>query len=413
MLKNATLSLSDAMASFDAVHSLYFSGASDVEDLRRFDSITPYFESYLSERLPPNPTKSIPNPEAKLNIAYLLHTAHFDRGNAVSRLIVSLAEMHAHQTNRRIFLYLVQFVASDFLANQALSGVTVRPFPQDTCYDRIDEIAHSLTLDDIDVVITEQNRAIASALFTRRVAPLQLWVDTGFPFWSLESLDWRLAPSWPGKPDLIRRVSVLRWRQKQETLKGIVDPNEVATTRRTFPENTFILGVFVRLIKLTPTFFALMDRILTQDSSYYLFIAGTGDDAAVNTFIAESPNSERIRFHHGNVDLNIYGQVIDVMCDTFPFIGGNACREVGAYGTPVVSMLGTPWDAFLRSERNPELLAENARGYLERLEKLRIDFEFRKSQREVTINSFYEQTNSSKMIGDIEEAIRLALSELH
>jgi hypothetical protein len=62
---------------------------------------------------------------------------------------------------------------------------------------------------------------------------------------------------------------------------------------------------------------------------------------------------------HENVDLNVYGKVINVMCDTFPFIGGYACREIAAQGTPVISMLGTRWDDLLREERSPELLAND------------------------------------------------------
>jgi hypothetical protein len=410
MLKETTLSPQDAMAAFDAVHSLFFSGASDVADLCRFDAVVPDLEDYLTERTSLKETRALPDPAGKLNIAYLLHTAHFHKGNAVSRLIVSLAEMHAQQVNRNIFLYLVQHVSPEFLSDHQFPGVTVRSFPQDNRYDRIEEIANTLAADQIDVVVTEQNRAIAAALFARRVAPLQLWADTGFPYWSLESLDWTLAPAWSGKPDPTRRISALTWRQKPETLKGKASPDEVSAARRQFPENAFVLGIFVRLVKLTPAFFALMNRTLDQNTSYHLFIAGTGDAAAVHAFITESPHYERIHFHHGNVDLNIYGQVVDVMCDTFPFVGGNACREVGAHGTPVISMLGTPWDAFLYRERNPELLANNEVDYLERLERLRTDMSFRTRHREASISAAHEQTKPSQMIHDVEAAIGLALA---
>lgn len=408
MLKEATLSSSDAMAAYDAVYSLYFSGASDVADLRRFDSVVPNFEAYLDERTSPKDPRPRPDPAGKLNIAYLLHTAHFDRGNAVSRLIVSLAEMHAQQENRNIFLYLVQHVSPDFVSDHQFPGVTVRSFPQDNRYDRIDEIADALAADRIDVVVTEQNRAIAAALFARRVAPLQLWADTGFPYWNLQSLDWTLAPAWPGAPDPVRRISALTWRQKSETLKDQAPPDEVAAARRQFPDNAFVLGVFVRLVKLTPAFFALLERALAQDASYHLFIAGTGDAAAVHAFIANSPHHERIHFHHGNVDLNIYGQVVDVMCDTFPFIGGNACREVGSHGTPVISMLGTPWDEFLRSDRDPELLVTSENQYIDRLEKLRTDVEFRNQKNQAALARAAEQADPSRMLEDVEAAINLA-----
>jgi hypothetical protein len=412
MLEEATLAPCDAMAAYDAVHSLFFSGASDIEDLRRFDSVVPDFEDYLTKRVSLKEPRTLSDQVAKRNIAYLLHTAHFHRGNAVSRLIISLAEMHAQEANRSIFLYLVQHVSSDFLSNHTLSGVTVRSFPQDNRYDRIDEIADALAADRIDVVVTEQNRAIAAALFARRVAPLQLWADTGFPYWNLKSLDWMLSPAWSGKPDTTRRISALTWRQRPETLRDKAPLDEVSAARRRFPENAFVLGVFVRLVKLTPAFFALMNRALAQNSSYHLFIAGTGDAAAVCAFINESTHHERIQFNHGNVDLNTYSQVVDVMCDTFPFVGGSACREVGAHGTPVISMLGTPWDGLLHRERNPQLLANNEVEYLDLLERLRTDMGFRKRQIEAAFTAAHEQTEPSQMIHDVEAAIELALANL-
>lgn len=413
MLEDPGLTEAQAMGVYDALHSLYFSGVSDVQDLRRFDAIVPAFEDWLGKRSFRTTLKNSRAVEGDpMTVAYLLHTAHFDRGNAVSRLITSLAESHAGMPDRRILLYLVQYVGPGFVDELSSSGVTVRSFPQSRNYDQIDRIAASLREDRVDVLITEQNRSIAAALFVRRVAPIQIWADTGFPFWNLKALDWTLSPVWNGPPDPVRKINTLTWRQKPETLLGAADPMAVAEVRSQFPEDAFVLGVFVRLVKLTPDFFDLLDRLLAAEPTFCLVITGTGDDKQVRAFIESSSHKARIVFRHENVDLNIYGQAVDVMCDTFPFIGGNACREVGAHGTPVVSMLGTPWDNLLRNDRSPDLLAYSVDEYIALVTKLHSDKNFLERQREITLTLYNSQIDPLQMIKDVETAIRAARQEV-
>jgi hypothetical protein len=406
MLDDPALTMPQALSVFDALHSLFFSGVSDVQDLKRFDAIVQNFESWLkvhTQRPLSNKLRMVS--EDNLTVAYLLHTAHFDRGNAVSRLIVSLAEMHAAQPNRRIFLYLVQYIDKEFVGKLAGTRVTIRQFPQDRNYGAIDRILSSLNEDRVDVVVTEQNRAIAAALFVQRAAPIQIWADTGFPYWSLRSLDWTLSPVWAGEPNPLKKISRLSWRQKPDTLKEDTNPTLLAEIRAQFPPDAFILGVFVRLIKLTPEFLGVLDKLLECEPTFWLIIAGTGDAKSVHEYVMRSPYHSRILFHHGNVDLNLYGQVIDVMCDTFPFIGGNACREVGAHGTAVVSLLGTPWDAFLRQDRSPNLLAQTAQAYVDLVLRLFHDENFRAQQREIASQLYRRHTEPQQMIEDVEIAI--------
>jgi predicted O-linked N-acetylglucosamine transferase (SPINDLY family) len=285
---------------------------------------------------------------------------------------------------------------------------TIRSFPQEGNYSRVDEIAASLRKDQVDVVITEQNRSIAAALFAQRVAPLQIWADTGFPFWGLQSLDWTLSPAASGPPDMTTRKSRLTWRQDAATLKSPTDLSKVAAIRRKFPEDVFILGVFVRLVKLNETFLRFLGKLLAAEPAFRLIIAGTGHASAVQKFMTKPEHARRITFLHENVDLNIYAQVIDVMCDSFPFIGGNACREVAAHGTPVVSMLGTAWDTLLRDDRSPDLLATDMQGYIDRVKRLYRDHEFRDRQRQIALNMFEQQIDPKRMIDDVEAAIAAA-----
>lgn len=408
MLLEPALTEAQAMGVYDALHSLYFAGVTDVTDLRRFDGIVPAFERWLVDRHERGSRQPVAA-EGPLNVAYLLHTAHFDRGNAVSPLLVALVDLHARMPARTVFLYLVQYVGPTFIADLGQRPFTVRAFPQGRDYSRLDEIAASLRSDHIDVVITEQNRSIAAVLFTRRVAPLQLFADTGFPYWSLHGLDWTLSPVDTGGATPRPRRSLLAWRQSAADLTLHTDSAAIAAVRADFPDHAFVLGVFVRLVKLTDRFFDLLAELLAGEPAFHLVIAGTGDPTSVWTFINGCPDAERVRFINENVDLNVYGQVIDVMCDTFPFIGGNACREVASHGTPVVAMLGTPWDALLHQDRSADLLARDGAEYVGRVRRLYRDPQFRAEQRERALEIFRSQTDPRRMVDEVEAGIRSAL----
>jgi len=398
-------------AAYDALHSLYFAGASDVRDLRRFDAVVPLLEEWWEGRVGRHAAPVMASADGRtLTVAYLLHTAHLFRGNAVSPLILSLAEMHAARSDRRILLYFVQYVDPALVEDLKAKGMMVRAFPQDRSYLRIDEIAVSLRADKVDVVLTEQNRAVATALFVRRVAPRQMWLDTGFPFWSLKALDWTLSPVAVPSVGMAERTSPLTWRQSGETLKGESDAEAVAQVRAGFPPGAFVLGVFVRLIKLDHAYLEFLGRLLHADRRFHLVVAGPGDSRAVEEFAARPDLAGRVTHVPGAVDLSVYGRAIDAMCDTFPFIGGNACREVAVHGTPVIAKLGTPWDAILRADRNPDLLVESEEAFASVARRLASDPEFRERQRQVALSKAQEYVNPDRAVSDVEDAIIAAIA---
>jgi glycosyltransferase involved in cell wall biosynthesis len=396
---------------YDGLHGLSFSAATDVADLRRFDALcAPAFETWLEKHVTRRPPRTL-HTDGALTIAYFLHTAHFDRGNAVSPLIASLARAHATRPDRRILLYAVQWLGPKFAEQFDAHGVTVRTFPQDFRYDCLEAIADALAADAVDAVVTDQNRSIAAALFVRRVAPLQLWVDTGFPFWRLRALDWTLLPSKDATSTIgidSERCSPLQWRRHSFDERTPADPAKVAEARDHFPPGRCVLGVFARLAKLSDAFLDLMANALARDPAYHLLIVGNGDPGAVVRFMARPGLAERVTFINEMVDLGVYGAAIDIMCDTFPFVGGNACRDVAACGTPVVSMLGTAWDRVLHEDRNADLLARSPSTYLDILDRLRVDPTFRAHQREITLKRMTSLDSTTEMIDDVESGIRMA-----
>ena len=149
LLDEPGLTEQQACTVFDCVHSLYFAGVADTQELRRFDTVVPPFEAWLEARFGRHerpPTHGLT--DGRMTIAYLLHTGHFQRGNAVAPLVVSMAEMHAARSDRRILLYLVQHVAADLVERVKQRGIEVRVFEQGMRYDRNDEIADALKEDE-------------------------------------------------------------------------------------------------------------------------------------------------------------------------------------------------------------------------------------------------------------------------
>ena len=202
------------------------------------------------------------------------------------------------------------------------------------------------------------------------------------------------------------RTSPIVLRQTADTLKGeTVDPNAVAAVRAGFPGDVFLLGVFVRLVKLDESFLSFLGRLLASHPRFRIVIAGPGDASTVQEWLARPEISGRATLVEGNVDLNVYGPAIDAMCDTFPFIGGLACREVAAHGTPVVSKLGTNWDAVLQADRNPALLAASESEYIAMVIRLATDPSFLTEQQAMALAKATEYSDRRSAVDDVEAAI--------
>jgi glycosyltransferase involved in cell wall biosynthesis len=153
-------------------------------------------------------------------------------------------------------------------------------------------------------------------------------------------------------------------------------------------------------------------ELLERLPETHLLIVGTGDDRSVREFVDDPRAKGRVTFWHRNVDLNVYGRLIDVMLDTFPFVGGNACREVAIHGKPVVSMRSVDWNRLLTKERDPVLLASSPEEYIQMVTRLVRDEHFYKECGEAARTITLERANAEKMVDDIEAGIGQAYATL-
>jgi predicted O-linked N-acetylglucosamine transferase (SPINDLY family) len=292
------------------------------------------------------------------------------------------------------------------------SGVVVRTFAQETRYDLIDHIAAQMREDRIDVAVSDLNAAVGAALFTRRVAPLQMWTVMGYPYWSLSELDWVLLIGMEHQggfgvpPD---RFSYLRVRQEEATLAQPCAERLLREARTAVPGNAFVFAVFSRLIKISNQLLDACARILAAEPRAHLLIVGTGDPRAIYDFLERPELRGRVTFLHRNVDLNVFGRVIDVMLDTFPFHAGNAAREVAVHGKPVLAVFSPDWGRLLQDERDPLLLARDSEEFVSIALRLARDAAFYAERSAEATRLARRIVETQVMVDDVEAAIARAI----
>jgi len=185
-----------------------------------------------------------------------------------------------------------------------------------------------------------------------------------------------------------------------------VTDDDLDRASRTVPAGRFILASFARKVKASEEFLRVVRRLLIEiPESHFLFV-GTGTSPSVETFRSDSSLRSRITVINENVDLNVYGRIVDVVLDTFPFVGMVALREIGVHGKPTVSMLAGDRDRCVREERDPLLIAKSADEYVALVKRLFRDRGFYSSRAQAAREFVGAYTGTSETVDGIEDGIR-------
>lgn len=412
-LEENLISLPQACLIYDALYGLYWCGAQSIMDMRNFDknAVKPFLK-FLSRSLF-RTDNQIPllqlarTPKKNLRIAYICHYANFERGNAIAPLIETLTKLHSKFDNRDIFIFCVQWSSVEFIERFKDTNITIRNIPAKNNYNCIDEIVDAIRSDNIDVVINDVATSIATYIFVKRVAPIQIWLEMGYPFWSIKYVDWtlligKLWQPWFGVPkDYCSSVKI---RLKPPDIKS-PNAHEVEEVKLSLPNGMKFLAVFTRLIKITSEYLEIIEEILTEETNTHMLIAGAGDAELIKSFFLNSPLSSRITVIESNIDISIYREIIYIFLDTFPFVGGLACREVGTRGIPVVSLISGEWDYLLQYERVPSLLAKSKKEYINIVHRLLHDEVFYFESSQAMRNLVNVQFDEMEPISEIESVI--------
>ncbi len=418
ILNHTDLQPEMAFKIYESLYGLYWCGATCLEDMKPFDrfGVRPfaqYIRKHFASHLAQLSSRQL-QVNTPLKIAYICHYAHFDRGNAIAPIVMSLTKGHAHIPDRKIFIYCVQWVSDEFIQSFESTEITVRSVPQQANYQSLDQLIGQIKVDQIDVLITDISSSIATYLFLHRAAPLQFWLELGYPYWTIPELDWVFLCAKEYQQGLgvpSEKSSYLMPKQDEVTLTKTCEQKILDETRSLFPVNCFIFAVFTRLIKITPSYLDIVRNLLEAVPNAHLLIVGTGDPTLIYEFLDNQNLKERVTFFHYNVDLNVYGRVIDVFLDTFPFIGGNACREVAIHGKPIVALYAPDFGRLLIDERDPDLLAKDADEYLAAAVKLANDSDFYQEKSRKATELVRQSTDVMQSVTQIDQVIQKLIRE--
>ena len=386
LLLNPEVDLAQACRMHDALWGMWWCAAASLDDMRPIHGqVCLPFHDFLERRgLVRENQRLAVGDQLRLRVAYLMHYAHGERGNAVAPLIVSLARAHASLPDRKIFAYAVQWVDESWLASSfAGSRVATRSVPQKDTYDRLDQLFEALRSDEIDVIVADVTSSIVSVIFAGRVAPAQIRLDLGLPYWFQPEIDLVLLSGKRWRdcyPYQQSRTIEIKMSQDTESFFRIPDENAVRLAKAQRPAGAVTLGVFSRLSKITPAYLGIIRRVLLRNPQTYFLVGGTGDPRTTQEFMAAPELAGRVTFLHRNVDLAVYAHAIDVFVDTFPFIGALACREIAAQGVPVISLRSNEWGLKQEQDRDPLSIAEDEPAFLRLIERTLSDREFRRER---------------------------------
>jgi len=312
-------------------------------------------------------------------------------------------------------MYCVGWSSPDFVEGFDGTGVTVRDFPQGHTYHGLDGIVNAIRADEIEVLITDTGTAVPTYVFSRRAAPVQMWIDMGYPFWSIGELDWVLLPGKDHQNHFgIRsdRWSKVRLRQHLQTVVRPVAEAQVIEARAVVPVGGFVMACFTRLIKVTPEYTRVVRRLLREILGARFVLVGGGASHEANLLASDPEFRGRVTLVEVMVDLNVYARVVDVFLDTFPFVGGLAAREIAASGVPVVSMAAGEWEVWVSEERDPVLCARTEDEYCAIVARLARDVEFRDACRERSRELGNRYVDIDDMMGMIEDGIAKAIAHV-
>lgn len=264
-----------------------------------------------------------------------------------------------------LIVYAWRFHDEPFLRRLQEQGATCRVFDAAKPQLLIEAIERELDADRPDVVIADMNNAVPTALFARRAAPAQIFLQMGMPAWAGPGLDavingfgfdaelagWGSAMQLPLDPpwDLVE-------------LAGAASEEEIAAERGRFPPELRLVGSYGRLVKVTIEYLQAAEAILERCPDAALILGGTGDASHIRNFIAASPVGDRIFLDKRFVPKHVWGQLLTLFLDSWPVTGGESAREMLAKGKPVVTLRSLEMPA-IHLQRDPALIAADWTEY--------------------------------------------------
>lgn len=368
-LARPDVDLERLIKTYDMLHMLYWVAATRNEDMRPFDAqVVVPFSRFLADycRKEGLPERRELSGEPAIRLCYLSEFSYFGEGNALANVLHSVLKGHALLGSKKfeVFFYSWMYNSDEFLEKIRGLGVSVRKFELHKDWNNLALLRQAFRDDRVDVVITEVSTGVPSYLFESRVAPVQIFYELGFPFWTIPGVD-AVLEARGVEPASLGMDPAKVFSIPNVFVEGSLERGAqgVAEERLKFPPARQVLGYYGRLSKVTEPYLEMLGKVLSHHPDTIGILAGTGDPQMINEFIRRRGLSKRLFLVNEFVHGPLYAQLFYIFLDTFPFIGGVSCREAMEQGRPVVSMDSADWRGMLIKSRDPQLLAGNASEY--------------------------------------------------
>lgn len=267
----------------------------------------------------------------------------------------------------RLTVYAWCNVAPDFVEWLRSLGATCHVIVAPTPTKQIEAIEEIASRDPPAVLISDINMSLPTAIFARRLAPVQVFLQGGMPAWSVSNLD-AVFSSFGFDPEAAgwgnARVLGFATPWDLNLLNPPERPEELAAERLELPQGLRLIGNYGRLVKVTQPFLRAVERMLQACPDVAFVTGGAGDGTAIRAFIADSPVKERMRLVERYVPGHSWGRLLDVYLDTWPLTGGESVRETMAKGCAVVAIHSDDMPA-LDQQRDRALLAQDWDGFVD------------------------------------------------
>lgn len=338
-----------------------------------------------AHRFPPTAHDNEPSTDRVLNVGYV--SADF-REHAVARFIEPVLKNH-DRSRFRVFCY------SNVTAPQERSAriaalcdhfVSITGLSDAQAFELVRR-------DAIDILIDLSGHSAGNRLplFARKPAPVQMtWI--GYPFTTgLAAIDYRITDAVCDPPGATERFHTEKLIRLPGPFSCFAPPEEAPDVAplHALERGHITFGSFNNPAKITPETVALWSEVLRAVPDSRLLLKGyslacpetaRGFEEA---FAARGIDRERLTLT-GNTPsyrdhLALYGKV-DIALDTFPYNGTTTTCEALWMGAPVVTLSGASHRArvgasLLASVGLPELVADDARGFVATAQRLACDLE--------------------------------------
>jgi predicted O-linked N-acetylglucosamine transferase (SPINDLY family) len=308
-----------------------------------------------------------------LRICYLVQQLTVNGPYANGRNIYSLIMGHVQldTPDVNIYVYVYGVIEKGLIRElSSYPNVTIRFFGKVEGYTKKDAaIIESARRDQVDVAITELYLATPLRLFSRRLAPVQVYFSMGFiPFdfpqvdniFVVDSIyqkamDYDIAP---------QKLKLIPYSLMPQFLVRTYSTPLINTEREKYPPAKIVFGALCRMEKVSDEYLDVAARILRGVPNSILVIAGPHDKSRIVEKLHQLQLQGRV-FLPGVVDAHLYGYLFSVYLETFPVPNGQAALEVLAKGVPVVRLQTQQSGTFELIHRDPALVARDFDQYVD------------------------------------------------